>query len=48
MKLYICKHSLGLAILFNMYEIKDKTRLELLSQRREKGRSKKVKLAMQF
>ncbi|CAF1063647.1 unnamed protein product [Didymodactylos carnosus] len=40
-KLYSCKHSVGLAILFKIYEIRDKTRWELLGKRRGKGRSKK-------
>ncbi|CAF2032534.1 unnamed protein product [Rotaria magnacalcarata] len=48
MKLYVCKHSFGLAMIFNIYEIKDKTRSELLGQRRGKGRSKKVKSALEF
>lgn len=48
MKLYTCKHSLGLAMLFNIYEIQDKTRSELLGKRRGKGRSKKVKSALSF
>jgi hypothetical protein len=48
MKLYICKHSLGLAMLFKTYEIQDKTRSELLGKRRGKGRSKKVRSALYF
>ncbi|CAF2642268.1 unnamed protein product [Rotaria sp. Silwood2] len=48
MKLYICKHSFGSAMIFNMHEVKDKTRSELLGQRRGKGRSKKVKSALEF
>ncbi|CAF4878583.1 unnamed protein product [Rotaria socialis] len=48
MKLYICKHSFGLAMIFNIYKIKDKTRSELLGQRRGKSRSKKVKSALEF
>ena len=47
MKSYICKHSLGLAMLFKKYEIQDKTRAELLGKRRA-GRSKKVKSALSF
>ncbi|CAF1448070.1 unnamed protein product, partial [Didymodactylos carnosus] len=45
-KLYSCKHSVGLAILFKIYEIRDKTRCELLGKRRGKGRSKKVRSAL--
>ena len=48
MKLYLCKHSVGLAMLLKMYEIKDKTRSELLGKRRGKGRSKKVSSALLF
>ena len=48
MKSYLCKHSVGLAILFKMYVIKEKTRAEVLGKRRGKGRSKKVKSALLF
>ena len=48
MKLYVCKHSLGFAMLFNRYQMQDKTRSILLNERRGKGRSKKVKSALSF
>ena len=48
MKSYLCKHSVGLAILFKMYDIKEKTRAKVLGKRRGKGRSKKVKTALLF
>jgi len=46
MKHYICKHSVGLAMLLNVYQMADKTRSELLGKRRGKGRSKKVRSAL--
>ena len=48
MKSYLCKHSVGLAILFKMYDIKEKTRAEVLGKRRGNDRSKKVKSALHF
>jgi hypothetical protein len=42
-KWYVCKHSLGFAMLLNMYEMNDKTRSERLGKRRGKGRFKKVR-----
>ena len=45
-KHYICKHSLGLAILFQMYDIKEKSHLHILGKRKSRGRSKKVKTAL--
>ena len=48
MKSYLCKHSVGLAVLFKMYAIKEKTRAQVLGKRRGKGSSKKVKSALLF
>ncbi|CAF4399431.1 unnamed protein product [Rotaria sp. Silwood2] len=46
LKYYVCKHSVGLAMMLNQYEVNDKTRLQLLGKRRGKGRSKKVQSAL--
>ncbi|CAF3014822.1 unnamed protein product [Rotaria socialis] len=46
MKEYRCKHSIGLAIIFNMYKIKDGTRLIPLGKRKAPGRPKKVRTAL--
>ncbi|CAF1459234.1 unnamed protein product, partial [Rotaria sp. Silwood1] len=34
LKSYVCKHSIGLGMLLNKYEINDKTRLQVLGKRR--------------
>ncbi|CAF5126589.1 unnamed protein product [Rotaria magnacalcarata] len=36
LKYYICKHSIGLAMLLNKYEVNGKTHLQLLGKRRGK------------
>ena len=46
LKQYKCKHSVGLAIIFNMYQVTDKTRREPLGKRKSKGRPKKVRTAL--
>ena len=46
LKEYRCRHSVGLAILFNMYKIKDKTRYIPLGKRRTPGHPKKVRTAL--
>ncbi|CAF0820996.1 unnamed protein product [Didymodactylos carnosus] len=46
MKQYSCKHSVGLAILFNLYQVSDKTRIQPLGKRKTKGRPKKVSKAL--
>jgi hypothetical protein len=46
LKEYRCKHSVGLAILFNMYQITDKTRYKPLGKRKTPGRPKKVRTAL--
>ncbi|CAF4616030.1 unnamed protein product [Didymodactylos carnosus] len=46
MKQYSCKHSVGLAILFNLYQVSDKTRIKPLGKRKTKGRPKKVSKAL--
>ena len=45
LKIYTCKHSVGLGIVFNLYQVNDKTRVEPLGKRRGKGRPKKVNTA---
>jgi hypothetical protein len=45
LKVYSCKHAVGLAILLNLYQVSDKTRVEPLGKRRRKGRPKKVNAA---
>ena len=45
LKCYSCKHSVGLGILFNLYQINDKARVEQLGKRKQKGRAKKVTTA---
>ncbi|CAF1381724.1 unnamed protein product, partial [Didymodactylos carnosus] len=46
MKVYSCKPSVGLAILFNLYQVSDKTRIQSLGKRKAKGRPKKVSIAL--
>ncbi|CAM4984960.1 unnamed protein product [Rotaria socialis] len=46
LKYYICKHSIGLAMLLNKYEVNGKTHLQLLGKRRGKGTSKRVRTAL--
>ncbi|CAF4650268.1 unnamed protein product, partial [Didymodactylos carnosus] len=46
MKQYSCKHSVGLAILFNLHQVRDKTRIQPLGKRKTKGRPKKVSKAL--
>ncbi|CAF1586594.1 unnamed protein product [Didymodactylos carnosus] len=48
MKQYSCKHSVGLAILFNLYQVSDKTRIQPLGKRKTKGRPKKVSTALKL
>ncbi len=45
LKVYSCKHSAGLAIPFNLFQVNDKTRVELLGKRRGKRRPKEVNTA---
>jgi hypothetical protein len=45
LKVYSCKQSIGLGILFNLYQITDKTRGEVLGKRRRRGRLTKVTTA---
>jgi hypothetical protein len=45
LKVYSCKHTVGLAILFNLYRVSDKARVEPVGKRRRKGRPKKVNAA---
>ncbi len=45
LKVYSSKHSVGLAILFNLYQVNDKTCVEPLGKRRGKGCPKKVNTA---
>jgi hypothetical protein len=45
LKIYSCKHSVGLAIVFNLYQVSEKTRVQPLGKRKGKGRPKKVKTA---
>ena len=42
LKVYSCKHSVGLEILFNLYQINDKTRIEQLGKRTRKRRPNKM------
>ena len=44
LKYYICKYPTGLAIMFNQFEVNDKTRSQMLGKRRTNGRSKKFEL----
>ncbi|CAF1542096.1 unnamed protein product [Didymodactylos carnosus] len=46
MKVYSYKHSVGLAILFNWYEVSDKTRIQPLAKRKPKEPPKKVSTAL--
>ncbi|CAF4876895.1 unnamed protein product [Rotaria sp. Silwood1] len=46
LKQYRCKHSVGLAIIFNVYNIKDETRLIPLEKRKTAGRPKKIRTAL--
>ena len=46
MKHYISKHSLGLAIMFQIYDIKEKSHSHILGKCRGRGKSKKVKTAL--
>ncbi|CAF0787059.1 unnamed protein product [Rotaria sordida] len=45
-KEYSCKHSVGLAIIFNTYQVSDKTRIQPLGKRKTRGRPKKVSTAL--
>ncbi|CAF3298624.1 unnamed protein product [Rotaria sp. Silwood2] len=45
-KTYSCKHSVGLGILFNLYEVSEKTRIQPLGKRKTRGRPKKVNRAL--
>jgi len=45
LKVYSCKHSVGLAIVFDLYQVSEKTRVQPLGKRRGKGCPKKVKTA---
>ncbi len=46
LKVYSCEYSVGfLAILFNLFQVNDMTRIESLGKRRGKGRPKKVNTA---
>ena len=49
MKYYICKHTLGLAaIMFEMYDIKEKSHSHILGKHRGRDRSKKVKTVLLY
>ena len=45
-KQYTCKHSVGLDIMFNMYQVMEKTRCEPLGIRKGKGHPKNVRTAL--
>ena len=45
LKVYPCQHSVGLAIVLNLYQVSEKTRVQPLGKRRGKGRPKKVNTA---
>ena len=45
LKQYRCKHSIGLAIMFNVYKIKDESRIIPLGKRKTPGRPKKIRTA---
>ncbi len=45
LKVYSCKHSVGLAIALNLYQVREKTRVQPLSKRRGRGRPRKVSRA---
>ncbi len=45
LKVYSCKHSVGLAIIFNLFQVHDKARVEPLGKRRGKGRPKRITTA---
>ena len=46
LKMYACKHSVGLAIKFNLYQVSDQTRIHPLGKRKTRGRPKKVGTAL--
>jgi hypothetical protein len=48
LKVYSCKHSVGLAIKFNLYQVSDQTRIQPLGKRKTKGRPKKVSTALSY
>ncbi|CAF3469772.1 unnamed protein product [Rotaria sp. Silwood1] len=45
LKQYRCKHAIGLAIMFNIYKIKDESRIIPLGKRKTPGRPKKIRTA---
>ncbi|CAF0818891.1 unnamed protein product [Rotaria sordida] len=45
-KEYSCKHSVGLAIIFNTHQVSDKTRIQPLGKRKTRRRLKKVSTAL--
>ena len=45
-KEYSCKHSVGLAIIFNTYQVSDKARSQPLGKRKTRGSPKKVSTAL--
>ena len=48
LKQYSCKHSVGLAIKFNLYQGSDQTRIQPLGKRKGRGHPKKVKTALNY
>jgi hypothetical protein len=46
LKEYSCKHSVGLATKFNLYQVSDPTRIQPLGKRKARGRPKKVSTAL--
>ena len=43
-----CKHSIGLAIMFNVYKIKDESRIISLRKRKTQGRPKTIRTAYYY
>ena len=46
LKEYLCKHSVGLAIVLNIYQVSDVTKFTPVGKRKTPGRPKKVRTAL--